>query len=274
MLSRKASENLSREKSPGKSVRDTRAQTSPLPQADGRGSSRKKFREERSVNGNSEALRRRKAMCLGQIPCDLALVHASVVDVFGREVLEDQTVLVGDGHILAVLPFADCPSPAARDIVDCGHRPLVPGLMDAHVHIESTMLTPDNFAKAVLPCGTTEVVADPHEIANVCGVEGIRYMLEASRDLPVRIHIALPSCVPCTPFEDAGAVLDAEALAALWKEDRVCSLGEVMNVPGVLGGDEDLLAKIAAAKASDHVVDGHCPGLKGQELQAYAAPAA
>ncbi|HIW00152.1 MAG TPA: amidohydrolase family protein [Candidatus Desulfovibrio intestinipullorum] len=194
-----------------------------------------------------------------------------VVDVFGREVLEDRTVLVGDGHILAVLPFADCPAPEAREVVDCKNRPLVPGLMDAHLHIESTMLTPQNFARAVLPCGTTEVVADPHEIANVCGVAGIRYMLDAGRDLPVRIHIALPSCVPCTPFEDAGAVLDARALADLWTEDRVCSLGEVMNVPGVLAGDGDLLAKMEAARASGHVLDGHCPGLKGRALQAYAA---
>ncbi|MDO5538227.1 MAG: amidohydrolase family protein, partial [Desulfovibrionaceae bacterium] len=181
-------------------------------------------------------MQRRMDMALGRTACDTALLHADVVDVFGREILPDRTVLLGDGQVLAVLPYESCPRPLAENVTDCGRRFLVPGLMDAHVHIESTLMAPEEFARAVAACGTTCVVADPHEIANVAGVRGIEYMLAASADLPVRIFVALPSCVPCTPFEEAGAVLDAAALSSLAGHERVCSLGEVMNYPGLLAG--------------------------------------
>ncbi len=222
-------------------------------------------------SADARALRARVDMTLGREECDLALVHADVVDVFGRGVVPDCTVLVGGGRVLAVVPFDACPAPRAREVVDCGRRPLVPGLMDAHVHIESTLLTPENFARAVLACGTTCVVADPHEIANVAGVRGIEYMLAAGADLPVRILFALPSCVPCTPFEDAGAALGAGDLAPLYAREGVCALGELMNYPGVLGGDGALLAEAAGAHAAGSLVNGHCPGLAGLELAAYAA---
>ncbi len=208
---------------------------------------------------------------LGRETCELALMHADVVDVFGREVLPDRTVLIDSGMILAVVPADECPVPNAKETVDCRRHFLTPGLTDAHVHIESTLLTPENFARAVLPCGTTCVVADPHEIANVSGSRGIEYMLEASEGLPVRIMLAAPSCVPCTPFEDSGAVLDAEALAPFMQHERICSLGEVMNYPGLLACDEDLLRKVARTTALGKTADGHCPGLGGLSLQAYAA---
>lgn len=231
------------------------------------------MRKETNMNGSKgqQLLRRRVAMATGREESDLAIENVHVVDVFGREVLPDRVVLIGDGTILSVLKASEAGEVKARARVDCEGKYLAPGLMDAHLHIESTLLTPSSFARAVLPCGTTRVVADPHEIANVCGAAGIRYMLEASRNLPVRVHVALPSCVPCTPFEDAGAVLDAASLEEFWKEERVCSLGEVMNYPGLLGGDEDLLAKIAAARGAGRMVDGHCPGLSGKDLQAYWA---
>ena len=216
-----------------------------------------------------KVLRSMVEMAQGKQACDLKLIHAHVVDVFGREVLQNRTVLIGQGRIVAVLPDEACAGFAAARTVDCAGRYLLPGLMDAHVHIESTMLTPASFARAVLACGTTRVVADPHEIANVAGRDGITYMLKASAGLPCHIHIALPSCVPCTPFEDAGAVLDEAALRPFYADERVCSLGEVMNVPGILGCDDDLLAKVAAARAAGCMVDGHCPGLTGAGLQAY-----
>ncbi len=222
-------------------------------------------------SANVQALKARVDMILGREACDLALVHADVVDVFGRRIVPDCTVLAGGGRILAVVPFDICPAPRAKETVDCGRRPLMPGLMDAHVHIESTLLTPEHFASAVLACGTTCVVADPHEIANVAGVRGIEYMLAASEDLPVRILVALPSCVPCTPFEDAGAELSAADLAPLYAHERVRSLGELMNYPGLLSGDSGLLAEAAGAHAAGRIVDGHCPGLTGLELAAYAA---
>lgn len=219
---------------------------------------------------DSQALSRAVDQVLGRKSCDLALVHACVVDVFGRTLLPDRTVLVAGDRILAVVPSRDLPEPRADQVVDCQGRPLIPGLMDAHVHIESSLMTPEAFARAVLACGTTRVVADPHEIANVSGTAGLSYMLAAGEGLPVTIHVALPSCVPCTPFEDAGAVLTAEDLAPFWRHERVCSLGEVMNCPGVLAGDRDLLAKVADARAAGRRVDGHCPGLTGLSLQAYA----
>ena len=215
-------------------------------------------------------LKKAVAMTLGREACDLALINANVVDVFGRTVLEDRTVLVAGGQILAVVPSAKCPSPNAKEIFDCRHRYLTPGLTDAHVHIESTLLTPENFARAVLPCGTTCVIADPHEIANVSGLRGIEYMLDASEGLPVHIMLAMPSCVPCTPFEDAGAELDASAIARLMGHERICALGEVMNYPGLLAGDDDLLAKVEKAEELGKVADGHCPSLSGLDLQAYA----
>lgn len=222
----------------------------------------------------TETMRRLLDVLKGEAPCDLVLEHADVVDVYGGGIQKDRTVLVAEGLVAGVFPAGTEPVyRGEKDVprLNCAGKVLTPGLMDAHVHIESTMLIPSRFARAVLPCGTTEVVADPHEIANVCGVAGIRWMLAESEGLPVRIHLALPSCVPCTPFEDAGAVLDAKALAPFWKNDRVRTLGEVMNYPGLLAGDADLLRKIADAKAAGRSVDGHCPGLAGADLQAYAA---
>lgn len=159
----------------------------------------------------------------------------------------------------------------AREVTDAGGAYLLPGLIDGHVHIESSMLCPARFAELVLPRGTTTVIADPHEIANVRGVDGIRYMLEASRSLPLDVRIMLPSCVPALPFEDAGAVLRAADLAELLDDEKVAGLGEMMNVPGVLSGDADVLEKIRAARRRGRQVDGHSPGLKGEGLDVYSA---
>ena len=217
-----------------------------------------------------DAMRRRIQMTLGHEECDLALYRVDMVDVFNCDIFHNVTVLIGDGVILAVLcDEVNEASLHAREIVDGKGGVLIPGLMDAHIHIESTMLTPERFAQAVLPFGTTRVVADPHEIANVAGVLGLEYMIEASEGLPVHIHFALPSCVPCTPFEDAGAELRADDLRAFMNHPRVSSLGEVMNFPGVIACDRDLLDKMSAARSADLVIDGHSPLAKGRELCAY-----
>lgn len=167
--------------------------------------------------------------------------------------------------------FSDFPACPRREVTDAGGAYLLPGLIDGHVHIESSMLCPARFAELVLPRGTTTVIADPHEIANVRGVDGIRYMLEASRSLPLDVRIMLPSCVPALPFEDAGAVLRAADLAELLDDEKVAGLGEMMNVPGVLSGDADVLEKIRAARRRGGQVDGHSPGLKGEGLDVYSA---
>lgn len=200
----------------------------------------------------------------GRAEADLRIDNAMVADVFSGEFFPS-SVCVGQGRILG---FSRLP---AREVTDAGGAYLLPGLIDGHVHIESSMLCPARFAELVLPRGTTTVIADPHEIANVRGVDGIRYMLEASRGLPLDVRIMLPSCVPALPIEDAGAVLRAADLAELLDDEKVAGLGEMMNVPGVLSGDADVLEKIRAARARGGQVDGHSPGLKGEGLDVYSA---
>ncbi len=200
----------------------------------------------------------------GRAPADLRIDNARVVDVFGGGVRET-SVCVGRGRILGFSRLE------AEQVVDAGGRYLIPGLIDGHVHIESSMLCPARFAETVLPFGTTTVIADPHEIANVQGLTGLRYILDASEGLPLDVRVMLSSCVPALPVEDAGAVLSAADLAELMREPRVTGLGEMMNVPGVLAGDADTLAKIRLAAAQGKQVDGHSPGLTGRELDVYAA---
>lgn len=204
------------------------------------------------------------AMATGRTPADLRIDNVRIVDVFSGEIREG-SVSIGQGRILGFSRHE------AREVVDGEGRYLLPGLIDGHVHIESSMLCPSRFAELVLPFGTTTIVADPHEIANVKGLDGIRYMLEASRNLPLDVRIMLPSCVPALPVEDAGAVLGAEDILPLLSEERVGGLAEMMNVPGLLGGDPDVLEKMRGTLTAGKVVDGHSPMLSGKDLEAYAA---
>lgn len=204
------------------------------------------------------------AMATGRAPADLRIDNVRIVDVFSGEIREG-SVSIGQGRILGFSRHE------AREVVDGEGRYLLPGLIDGHVHIESSMLCPSRFAELVLPFGTTTIVADPHEIANVKGLDGIRYMLEASRNLPLDVRIMLPSCVPALPVEDAGAVLGAEDILPLLSEERVGGLAEMMNVPGLLGGDPDVLEKVRGTLAAGKVIDGHSPMLSGKDLEAYAA---
>lgn len=202
-------------------------------------------------------------MAQGLEPADMRIVNARIVDVFSHTVLENQTLLVGDTVFLG---FGNGP---ARVTLDAGGRYLLPGLMDAHVHLESSMLIPPQFARLVVPFGTTTVVADPHEIANVLGEQGVQYILDSTEGLPLNVRVMLPSCVPATPFEHAGAVLNAEDLAPFMSHPRVCGLGEMMNYPGVLHADPQVLKKILLAFDHNKRVDGHAPHLAGNALDAY-----
>jgi len=186
-----------------------------------------------------------------------------VVDVFNAEVIEADVAVV-DGIIASVGPSRE-----AKKAIELAGRFLLPGLMDAHVHIESSMVTPEEYARAVVPRGTTAVVADPHEVANVAGMDGVRWMLDASEGLPLTVLFMAPSCVPATHLATAGAALDAGDLAELARHPRVIGLAEVMNVPGAVLGDPGVHAKIDAF--AGRPVDGHAPGLTGDWLQAYAA---
>lgn len=195
---------------------------------------------------------------------DLLIINARIVDVF-RGAVFPGSVAVAGGRFVG---FGERP---AREVLDLRGRFLAPGFIDSHVHIESSMMGVAEFAAAVVGRGTTAVVADPHEIANVLGAAGIRYMLESAAGQPVEVYYTLPSCVPATALETSGAVLTAADLAPFFADPRVVALGEMMNFPGVLAGDPEVLAKIAAARRAGKPVDGHAPGLGGRDLTAYVA---
>jgi len=198
----------------------------------------------------------------GLEPADLVLKNAEVFHVYtGEFILCD--IAIADGYI------AGTGSYFGIEEIDMQGRYITPGFIDAHVHIESSMLTPYQFAKAALPCGVTTIVTDPHEIANVCGAKGIQYMLDATEQLPLNVYFMLPSCVPATDFEDSGAVLLAEDLEPFMEHPRVLGLAEVMNAPGVLQQDENVMAKLDMAGKGR--IDGHAPGLTSSQLMGYAA---
>jgi adenine deaminase len=199
----------------------------------------------------------------GDAPADTLFRGGRVINVFTGEIEEVDVAI--SGQFIAGLGLGY----EAASVVDLDGRFLLPGLIDAHVHVESSLATPREFARAVVPHGTTTVVSDPHEIANVHGMEGIRYMLEASEGIPLTVFVMASSCVPATPMGTAGAELDAEALRDLLSHPRVLGLAEVMNFPGVIFEDPLVMAKLDAF--SGRLVDGHAPGVRGQALNAYIA---
>ncbi len=197
---------------------------------------------------------------LGDKEIDLLIKNGKVINVFSGEI-EKKDVAIYKGIIVG---FGDY---RARKILDIKGEFLCPGLIDGHVHIESSMLTIPRFAQAVIPHGTTTVVIDPHEIANVMGIDGIKFMVESSKRIPLNVFIMLPSCVPATNLETSGAKLDAKDLKPLFKEDRIIGLAEMMNFPGVINRDPEVLKKIEMANRK--IIDGHAPGLSGKNLYAY-----
>ena len=198
----------------------------------------------------------------GDLAPDLVLKNARIVNVFTKEI-ESGDVAIKDGYIVGIGEFD------GEEEIDIGGRIICPGLIDGHIHIESSMISPSEFAGAVAPHGTTAVIADPHEIANVAGEEGIRYMLEASAGLPVDIFFMLPSCVPATPLDESGAELSADELEPFYKEERVAGLAELMNSFGTVRADEEIIRKIQGANSYGKRIDGHAPFLTGKDLNAY-----
>ena len=189
-------------------------------------------------------------------------LQANLVDIPGRTV-RPAAVTVRDGRIVDIA--------GADPASESGDTFLLPGFVDAHVHVESSMLTPAHFARAAVVHGTVATVSDPHEIANVLGVSGVGFMLDNAAGVPFKFAFGAPSCVPATTFETAGAALSVADVTKLLDDDRIFYLSEVMNFPGVLGGDPDLLAMIAAAKQRGKPVDGHAPGLRGEDANRYHA---
>lgn len=208
-------------------------------------------------------LERRIAVARGEEPADLVLRKAHLVNVLSGEIHQTD-VAVSDGGIVGLGPGYE-----GKEEMDLEGHFLCPGFLDGHLHVESTMLQVAEFARTVVPHGTTTVILDPHEIANVAGVEGIRYILDSSEGAALSIYVMLPSCVPATDMETPGATLTADDLAPLLAHPRVLGVAEVMNFPGVLFRAPEVLRKVKLA--GNRPVDGHAPGLSGKDLNAYIA---
>ena len=198
----------------------------------------------------------------GRKPVDLVFANARIINVFSGEIFNGD-IAVAHGYIVGFGTYT------ANKTVDLGGRFVAPGFIDAHVHIESSMTGITEFARTVVTCGTTTVVADPHEIANVLGIEGINYMLRSSQGQPMNIYFTLPSCVPATIMETSGATLTAKDLLPFMGHDQILALAEMMNYPGVVNEDPEVLRKIDMARRNHRPVDGHSPGLSGYDLCAY-----
>ena len=186
------------------------------------------------------------------------IIYGQFVDIHNRQIFPAQ-VSVSDGKIASILR-----------VEEADEQYILPGFIDAHIHIESSMLVPEQFAAIAVTHGTVATVSDPHEIANVCGIKGVEYMINNAARSPLKFNFGVPSCVPATPFETAGAVINAKDIEALMSRSEIKYLAEMMNFPGVLHRDEEVMAKIAFAKQYNKPVDGHAPGLRGDEAQAYA----
>lgn len=206
-------------------------------------------------------LKRRIDLAAGRELPELVLKNCRIVNVFTEEILSGD-IAIDCGWIVGVGQYQGIQE------IDLKNAYVAPGLIDAHVHLESSMVTPVQFAKAVLPHGTTTVIADPHEIANVCGLNGVRYMLEQSSEIPLDVFVMMPSCVPATPFENSGAVIRAEGMGEMLGHPRVLGLGEMMDYPGVVGARQDVLDKLVVGGAG-RMIDGHGPVLTGKNLNAY-----
>ncbi|MGH2528161.1 MAG: adenine deaminase [Actinomycetota bacterium] len=215
------------------------------------------------MRGPTGDLAHRLAVARGDEPADLVLSGGRVLSVFTGELLEADVALAGQ-HVAGVGRYE------GREAVDVSGLLLLPGLIDGHMHIESTKLPPDEFARAALPWGTTTAVLDPHEIANVFGLDGVRALLQAARDVPFDFYVMVSSCVPASPFESSGATVDADDIARfLAEEPNALGIAEMMDFPAVVGGDHHTLAKVVAAGGRH--IDGHAPGLSGPALNAYLA---
>lgn len=196
---------------------------------------------------------------LSNTASELVIKNAKIVDVFNGKIIEGN-VAVSDGVIIGIGDYE------GKTEYDAKGAYLMPGFIDSHIHVESSMVTPSEYARVVMPKGVTTAICDPHEIANVCGINGIEFMMDNAKESPLDFKFMLPSCVPATPFEDAGAVIDAEMTEDYMTKYEFFGLAEMMNYPGVLFKDDDVLRKISCTD----IVDGHAPSLSGKELNAYA----
>lgn len=213
---------------------------------------------------DKQALKKLILVASGEIPADTVIKNCKVLDVFSGKFTEGDIALC-DGQIAGVGKYE------GLAVVDAEGRYAVPGFIDSHIHIESSYLCPEELGRMLVPHGGTTIIADPHEIVNVCGIKGLDYMMKAAENTALDIKFMLPSCVPATPFEHAGAVIDAKDMEEPIHRENILGLGEFMNFPGVVSADDGVLDKLMAAKNEGKLIDGHSPGLSGKALNAYAA---
>ena len=204
------------------------------------------------------------AVAAGREKADLVLKNAKYLNVFSNEFLSGD-IAVSNGLIAGVGKYD------GKTEIDVSGKLVLPGFIDAHIHLESSMVTPAEFAKAVVAHGTTTVITDPHEITNVMGIDGVEYMIQASQNLPIDVHFMMPSCVPATEIDESGAELDCKDIDLYLDNKKVLGLAEMMNYVGVINGDKNVLSKIVTSQAHHKKIDGHAPELSGNDLNAYIA---
>lgn len=204
------------------------------------------------------------AVAAGREKADLVLKNAKYLNVFSNEFLCGD-IAVANGLIAGVGKYD------GKTEIDVSGKLVLPGFIDAHIHLESSMVTPPEFAKAVVAHGTTTVITDPHEITNVMGIDGVEYMIQASQNLPIDVHFMMPSCVPATEIDESGAELDCKDIDLYLDNKKVLGLAEMMNYVGVINGDKNVLSKIVTSQAHHKKIDGHAPELSGNDLNAYIA---
>lgn len=211
-----------------------------------------------------EQLKKLIATAGGRRKADLVIKNCKIVDVFAGKII-DGDIAVSDGQIAGIGEYN------GEKIVDAQGRYALPGLIDSHIHIESSYVSPEELGRLVVPHGTGTIIADPHEIVNVCGIQGLDYMMAAAENTALDIKFMLPSCVPATPFEHAGDTIDAKKMEEPITRENILGLGEFMNYPGIINLDDDSMDKLMVAKRAGKLIDGHSPGVKGYDLAAYAS---
>ena len=219
---------------------------------------------EQKINRQLAAKQRIIAVAAGREKADLVLKNAKYLNVFSNEFLCGD-IAVANGLIAGVGKYD------GKTEIDVSGKLVLPGFIDAHIHLESSMVTPAEFAKAVVAHGTTTVITDPHEITNVMGIDGVEYMIQASQNLPIDVHFMMPSCVPATEIDESGAELDCKDIDLYLDNKKVLGLAEMMNYVGVINGDKNVLSKIVTSQAHHKKIDGHAPELSGNDLNAYIA---
>lgn len=219
---------------------------------------------EQKINRQLAAKQRIIAVAAGREKADLVLKNAKYLNVFSNEFLCGD-IAVANGLIAGVGKYD------GKTEIDVSGKLVLPGFIDAHIHLESSMVTPAEFAKAVVAHGTTTVITDPHEITNVMGIDGVEYMIQASQNLPIDVHFMMPSCVPATEIDESGAELDCKDIDLYLDNKKVLGLAEMMNYVGIINGDKNVLSKIVTSQAHHKKIDGHAPELSGNDLNAYIA---